>query len=230
MIRLDPSLSVPDATSKAVKEARDEICPDDMTMAVLFDEATDRGLEAQAWLQKEGRCQTVVRVDRQEFAARFPFLMDVGYHALPQFPCEVIPHSLYLGSASSVNTEVIVHLGITLVVSLLDHSFKLPEGSHCEHLLINVADSYKASLGSVLTRGLPVIDSSVKSGGKVLVHCHEGKSRSVSLVVACLMSRGEFMSVEDALGFVKARRWCARPNEGFVAQLQAEFRPQRVMT
>ncbi len=53
-----------------------------------------------------------------------------------------------------------------------------------------------------------IIDKAVFGGERVLVHCAEGKSRSVALVVAYLMQRFQ-VSYDDAAAFVKARRPCA---------------------
>merc|ERR1712007_83657 len=57
-------------------------------------------------------------------------------------------------------------------------------------------------------------------GGRVLLHCHEGKSRSVALCLAYLVTR-ERRSLADALAHVKSRRPQARPNAGFWTQLVA---------
>nr|XP_005995154.1 PREDICTED: dual specificity protein phosphatase 22 isoform X3 [Latimeria chalumnae] len=52
-----------------------------------------------------------------------------------------------------------------------------------------------------------------------LVHCLAGVSRSVTLVVAYMMTTTGF-GWEDALCAVKAARSCANPNAGFQRQLQ----------
>jgi hypothetical protein len=54
----------------------------------------------------------------------------------------------------------------------------------------------------------------------VLVHCYEGKSRSVALLLAHLMiSRG--WTLAAALQHIKEVRPCACPNAGFMVQLMA---------
>jgi atypical dual specificity phosphatase len=52
----------------------------------------------------------------------------------------------------------------------------------------------------------------------VLVHCVQGISRSASVVCAFLMSMYGW-SPSQAVAYVKAKRWIAEPNFGFVAQL-----------
>jgi len=64
------------------------------------------------------------------------------------------------------------------------------------------------------------IQKGVLSGEKVLVHCHAGVSRSVTIVVAYLMiCRGHTLS--SALGSVRAVRPIANPNSGFMATLRS---------
>ena len=56
------------------------------------------------------------------------------------------------------------------------------------------------------------------NGGKVLVHCYAGLSRSVTVIVAYLM-QNERMLLDEALRFVKHKRPYAQPNPGFLKQL-----------
>lgn len=57
------------------------------------------------------------------------------------------------------------------------------------------------------------IDAALSSGGAVLVHCHEGKSRSVTLLLAFLMlSRG--LTLSEALAHMRAVHPKASPNAG----------------
>jgi protein-tyrosine phosphatase len=58
-----------------------------------------------------------------------------------------------------------------------------------------------------------------ESGRKVLVHCMAGISRSVSLVMAYLIRKNGW-NVEETLRFVRKRRPCANPNQGFLKQLR----------
>jgi protein-tyrosine phosphatase len=63
------------------------------------------------------------------------------------------------------------------------------------------------------------LDQVNRNGGKVLVHCQLGKSRSVAMVIAYLI-RSQRMSYEDAYKFVKSKRKVALPNIGFIKQLR----------
>ncbi|XP_058524257.1 dual specificity protein phosphatase 22 isoform X4 [Ochotona princeps] len=63
-------------------------------------------------------------------------------------------------------------------------------------------------------------------GEGCLVHCLAGVSRSVTLVIAYIMTVTDF-GWEDALHMVRAGRSCANPNLGFQKQLQ-EFEKHEV--
>ncbi|GBP77842.1 Dual specificity phosphatase DUPD1 [Eumeta japonica] len=70
------------------------------------------------------------------------------------------------------------------------------------------------------------IDEGISSGGRVLVHCFMGVSRSATCALAYLMiKRG--MSLKEALSTVRARR-DIHPNDGFLRQLQELDRELRV--
>ena len=62
------------------------------------------------------------------------------------------------------------------------------------------------------------ISEAQHSGGKLLLHCHEGKSRSITLALAYLMQTKDW-TLKEALEFVKQRRPVANPNAGFMIQL-----------
>lgn len=54
----------------------------------------------------------------------------------------------------------------------------------------------------------------------MLVHCSQGVSRSVTLVIAYLMWRNG-QCFEEAFAAVKAARGVANPNIGFVCQVRS---------
>lgn len=61
------------------------------------------------------------------------------------------------------------------------------------------------------------IDQGIRSGGRVLVHCGEGISRSATLVLAYLMIKRR-MTAQEAVQQVSRRR-SIFPNIGFLRQL-----------
>ncbi len=86
-----------------------------------------------------------------------------------------------------------------------------------------VLDLPEEPLADVLPRCFEFLDQAVDDGAGVLVHCNAGVSRSVSVVVAYLMSRRR-MPFQEALDAVRAVRPAAKPNDGFLRQLK-NYRP-----
>ncbi|MCL4148508.1 UNVERIFIED_CONTAM: hypothetical protein GTU68_013577, partial [Idotea baltica] len=80
-------------------------------------------------------------------------------------------------------------------------------------------DTPEFPLIEILDECCEFIQASVVAGGRVLVHCNAGVSRSASVVIAYLM-RQYCMTFDEAFRFVKHRRSFIRPNEGFVQQLK----------
>lgn len=58
-----------------------------------------------------------------------------------------------------------------------------------------------------------------KGQQRVLIHCHAGISRSVTIAAAYLM-RKKRQNIEETMQMIKRARPVARPNDGFMQQLQ----------
>lgn len=93
-------------------------------------------------------------------------------------------------------------------------------GSDIEWHRIPLLDVEDQDITEALDEGLSIIDRVAAAGGKVLVYCHQGRSRSVSICLAYFITR-ERMPLADALSFIKAHRPEVQPNAGFLRQLMA---------
>ncbi|XP_074998680.1 dual specificity protein phosphatase 22 isoform X3 [Calonectris borealis] len=88
-----------------------------------------------------------------------------------------------------------------------------------KYLCIPAADSPSQNLARHFRESIKFIHECRLTGEGCLVHCLAGVSRSVTLVVAYIMTITDF-GWEDALSVVRAARSCANPNMGFQRQLQ----------
>ena len=85
-------------------------------------------------------------------------------------------------------------------------------------MFVDIEDHEEALIYPHLERAVSFISRALGTGGKCLVHCFAGSSRSGSCVIAYLMQSKE-LAYFDALRFVQSRRRVVRPNLGFGKQL-----------
>ncbi|XP_019730513.1 dual specificity phosphatase 28 [Hippocampus comes] len=84
---------------------------------------------------------------------------------------------------------------------------------------VAVSDRPEDDLYSHLDACADAIHAEALKGGRSLVYCKNGRSRSAAVCVAYLMKHQQ-MALADALKKVKAARPVIAPNPGFLAQLQ----------
>jgi len=81
-------------------------------------------------------------------------------------------------------------------------------------------DHPSENIDHFILNSIAEIERAREDGQIVLVHCHQGISRSATLVTAYIAWK-DGLSVMDALMYVKARRKIVSPNTGFIEQLKA---------
>jgi len=138
-------------------------------------------------------------------------------------PSDLSPTPLFVGPATSCCFHLLRKLGVTCIVNCTkDLPPPTPEqlGSSMQWHRIAVEDTECQDMSQLMEDGFKIIDEVIKAGGRVLVHCHEGKSRSVALCLAYMVAQ-EQRPLADALSFIKTKRPVARPNAGFLKQLVA---------
>ncbi len=69
-----------------------------------------------------------------------------------------------------------------------------------------------------LREGSDWVNSQLKDGQRVLIHCEHGVGRSVLLTAAALVRQG--MNAHEAIQLIQRRRWQAAPNHWQVRRLQ----------
>lgn len=133
--------------------------------------------------------------------------------------CSRIAEHLYLGSDKvAKDREVLRKNGITHVLNCV--GFFCPEyfKGDLMYKTLWLRDSPTEDITSILYDVFDYFEDVREQGGRVLVHCSQGVSRSTSLVIAYLMWK-EGQSFEDAFQRVKAARGVTNPNMGFACQL-----------
>jgi protein phosphatase slingshot len=133
--------------------------------------------------------------------------------------CEVIPR-LYLGdSHASKNKEWLKKLGITHIVNAakeLENVF--PEDF--KYFNADLKDEMNELLLQKAGCAILFIELALREPNtKVYVHCHLGRSRSVSIIIYYLMSKYK-IPYEHAFYLVRSKRRIAEPNPGYEMQLR----------
>lgn len=130
---------------------------------------------------------------------------------------KVLP-GLYLGNIKDAqDKELLKTHNITHILSIHDNAAPILED--ITYLCISASDHSKQNLTQHFKDSIVFIHESRMKGEGCLVHCVAGVSRSVTLVVAYIMTVTGRGWVES-LAAVRAARPCAGPNLGFLRQLE----------
>ncbi|XP_036382841.1 dual specificity protein phosphatase 2 [Megalops cyprinoides] len=132
-------------------------------------------------------------------------------------PVEILPF-LFLGSAHhSSRRETLAKCGITAVLNVSSTCPNLFE-DELHYKTLRVEDSLVANIRACFPEAIDFIDSVKQHGGRVLVHCQAGISRSATICLAYLM-HSRRVCLDEAFDFVKQRRRVISPNLAFMGQL-----------
>lgn len=129
----------------------------------------------------------------------------------------VITDGLYLSGARAVRQARLTELGVTCVINSTVELPVVPLDG-MEVIPVRVLDTPTADLGAHLDPISDRIDEEIGRGGRVLVHCVAGVSRSPALVLAYLVKYAD-MSLRQAFLHVRSTRPNIRPNAGFFSHL-----------
>lgn len=133
--------------------------------------------------------------------------------------CSEIVDGLFLGGdLVAKNREQLREHGITHVVNCVGFLYGEYFKDELTYKTVYLQDTPSEDILCVLHDVLEFIDKARSENGRVLVHCSQGVSRSVSMVIAYLMWKSD-QPFDEAFQQVKAVRAVASPNIGFTVQL-----------
>ena len=140
-------------------------------------------------------------------------------------PIQGYPY-LFLGSVGvAYNKESMKATGITHIIdATYDIPNKFPDDFTYYNIRVHDNNDEKNDISMYWDKSNKFIDDAHQNGGKVLVHCYNGKSRSVSTIAAYLMSSSsstqeEGMTYEDAMELIRTTRPQAHPNSNYRKRL-----------
>ncbi|GFO45685.1 dual specificity protein phosphatase [Plakobranchus ocellatus] len=133
---------------------------------------------------------------------------------------DCIIEGLYLGGVmAALNERDLQAKSITHVLSVDEKPLPDVLTSRLNYRHVFALDLYDFDLLSVFPESISYIDQARESGGRVLVHCQAGISRSSAVVIAYLMYKLN-MTKQKAVEYVSSIRHFIKPNDGFQEQLQ----------
>ncbi|KFM65466.1 Dual specificity protein phosphatase 3, partial [Stegodyphus mimosarum] len=171
-----------------------------------------------------------------------PAKSTIGYTWIPRFiqpptcemtkelisgvDCDEVYPNIFVGDEGSARRkEFLKAVGITHVLNTADGKAfgQVNTGadyyadSNIKYMGLDLIDVPRTRIIDYFGTGISFIDQAVNSGGKILVHCLMGLSRSATIVAAYLMVKKNMTAVE-ALRTIRKQRE-VRPNDGFLVQL-----------
>ncbi|MED6194489.1 Very-long-chain (3R)-3-hydroxyacyl-CoA dehydratase [Stylosanthes scabra] len=134
-----------------------------------------------------------------------------------------VTNTLYVGGALAARSVyTLQRLGITHILCLCTNEIGQADSQFPDlftYKNFSVSDNEDCNISSIFEEACDFIDYVEQIGQRVLVHCFEGRSRSVTLVLAYLMLRKKFTLLEAWTTLKRVHRR-AQPNDGFAKILQ----------
>lgn len=126
---------------------------------------------------------------------------------------------LFIGSiGSAYHRQHLLDAGITHIVCLSD-IIRLAFPDTFQYLRVPMVDQVDYNLRPDLQCIFDFVRAAREQGGRTLIHCYQGKSRSVTVCCAYLI-RYYNHTVESSLDLIRSVRPMASPNSGFMHILQ----------
>ncbi|KIK51375.1 hypothetical protein GYMLUDRAFT_143131, partial [Collybiopsis luxurians FD-317 M1] len=145
---------------------------------------------------------------------------------VPRGPSEIVSRVYISDLSFAENPSLLASYRITHILSILPETVCIPPNIHSIigytpiHLQLPIEDFPFAELAAHLPTTTAFIRDALRGNpeARVLIHCAEGISRSVSVVAAFLMAQYGW-TPKEAVGYIKQKRSIANPNFGFIKQL-----------
>ncbi|XP_028073188.1 dual specificity protein phosphatase PHS1-like isoform X1 [Camellia sinensis] len=160
-------------------------------------------------------------VDAYELKVRLEHILDrialISDAANTEKPSP-ISRSLFIGGALAARSVyTLQHVGITHILCLCSNEIGQSDSQYSdlfEYRNFSICDEEDTNISSIFEEAHDFIDHVEQAGGKVLVHCFEGRSRSATVVLAYLMLRKK-KTLLEAWNMLKRVHRRAQPNDGF---------------
>ncbi|KAK8882406.1 hypothetical protein M9Y10_045048 [Tritrichomonas musculus] len=137
---------------------------------------------------------------------------------------DFVVSGLFIGNeAAAQNRELLSQYKITHIVNLNAHTSSPAFPGSFTYYSVKLNDHVFEVLDDKFWNAYEFTKNAINQGGRVLVHCRRGISRSAALCVAYLMEEKK-MTFNEAFNALKRQRPAIDINQGFVDQLKARER------
>ncbi|XP_001200447.1 dual specificity protein phosphatase 19-like [Strongylocentrotus purpuratus] len=147
---------------------------------------------------------------------------DMEYGFVPDYEpdlqiVQVRPY-LYMSSCDvAYNLEILKYHNITHILNVANLNNVYPD--HFTYKNLPIWDLPEVKITKFFKYAIDFINQARSTGGRVLVHCNAGRSRSTTIVVGYILA-DERARISKTLEEIRVHRPCVRPNEGFMRQLE----------
>ena len=133
---------------------------------------------------------------------------------------ELAPY-LYLcaGCAIISDKRKIISMGITCIVNISSELNTKINDKRINYIHLPVIDTPRTNLSCYFPVIANLIQANAEAGGKTIIHCVLGVSRSASLCIAYFIKYYN-QTLEEAFDWVRSQRFIINPNVGFRKQLK----------
>ncbi|CAL8089335.1 unnamed protein product [Calicophoron daubneyi] len=131
----------------------------------------------------------------------------------------IFDHLLLGTTFNASNRDELERRNVTHILNVTREVDNFFPGDKYEYKNIRVFDDEQSSLLPYFEETHRFINEAKQGGTCCLVHCKMGISRSATVVVAYVMKEQNW-DLETALSYVKCRRPCVQPNQGFMKELR----------
>ena len=157
------------------------------------------------------------------FCAYNKVIGNMNYYYFKNFEATKILENVYLGNiCSSYDYETLKKLNITHIVSVIA-GYVPPFPNDFKYLVINALDDENTNLYPTFDLANKFIEECYENGGNVLIHCKAGRSRSVCILGAYIVSMFG-MHPSLILDIIRKKRPIIEPNPYFVKQLEMYYK------
>lgn len=136
---------------------------------------------------------------------------------------DLVYDTIYVGESEALKHQsAVLQEGITIIVRL--DQIPRDQGHWSDRFTVLDMPIPDGEIidGETIDTITEFIEEHIEKGSKILVHCHLGVSRSVSMVMAYLIAY-EGMSLAEAFGAVREGRASAYPHEMLLVSLIEHF-------